>query len=184
MLTQARRGFPCPESASQNGKAEFRSTNCWRRTPPVTIGWPTPNALRRRHRAGSDDRAEDVLAAALRTALSFDLERSVRAAVPIALAVALGAEIDPARLERVAQIIFAEIAMRYRVAAGAIRCSRFAAATPLRSASAAASCQRLLGRAGHPERPNGFVGLGFCDLQGPIAELRLGQVVHRHRPMP
>jgi hypothetical protein len=45
--------------------------------------------------------------------LSFDLERSVRAAVPIALAEALGAEIDPARLERVAQIIFAEIAMRY-----------------------------------------------------------------------
>ncbi len=51
--------------------------------------------------------------------LSFDLERSVRAAVPIALSEALGAELDPARVERVAQVIFAEIAARYRVAAGA-----------------------------------------------------------------
>ena len=51
--------------------------------------------------------------------LSFDLERSVRAAVPIALAEALGTETDPARLERVAQMIFAEIAARYRVNAGA-----------------------------------------------------------------
>ncbi len=64
--------------------------------------------------------ARDVERVVARMAeLSFDLERSVRAAVPSALSEALGAELDPARLERVAQIIFAEIAARYRVNAGA-----------------------------------------------------------------
>ncbi|MFZ1125383.1 MAG: hypothetical protein WAN59_09640 [Candidatus Baltobacteraceae bacterium] len=51
--------------------------------------------------------------------LSFDLQRSVCAAVPYALSETLGADIDAARLARVGQVICSEIAARYRVAAAA-----------------------------------------------------------------
>ncbi|MFZ1125634.1 MAG: hypothetical protein WAN59_10900 [Candidatus Baltobacteraceae bacterium] len=51
--------------------------------------------------------------------LLFDLQRSVCAAVPIALREALGADVDAARLKRAGEIIFAEIAARFRIAASA-----------------------------------------------------------------
>jgi hypothetical protein len=51
--------------------------------------------------------------------LSLDLLRAIRAAVPIALQETLGAELDPARLERVAEVILAETAARFRIGAGA-----------------------------------------------------------------
>ncbi|MGB8267578.1 MAG: hypothetical protein WCE44_14725 [Candidatus Velthaea sp.] len=51
--------------------------------------------------------------------LSLDLMRAIRAAVPIALHETLGADLDPARLERVAEVILEETAARFRVVAGA-----------------------------------------------------------------
>ena len=50
---------------------------------------------------------------------SLDLLRAIRAAVPIALEETLGAELDPGRLERVAEVILTETAARFRVGAGA-----------------------------------------------------------------
>ncbi len=76
--------------------------------------------MAKRHNPSAPATARDVeRVVATMAELSFDLERSVRAAIPIALSEALGADVDSARLERVAQIIFAEIGARYRVNAGA-----------------------------------------------------------------
>jgi hypothetical protein len=64
--------------------------------------------------------ASDVerMAASL-SELLLDLLRSVRSAVPIALSEVLGADIDTGRRVRVAEVIFREVAARYRVAASA-----------------------------------------------------------------
>jgi hypothetical protein len=51
--------------------------------------------------------------------LSLDLMRSIRAAVPIALHETLAGALEPALIERVAEVIFAETDARYRVAAAA-----------------------------------------------------------------
>lgn len=50
---------------------------------------------------------------------SLDLIRSVRSAVPYALRARLGKEIEEERLLEVADAIFAEVAARYKVGAGA-----------------------------------------------------------------
>jgi hypothetical protein len=57
--------------------------------------------------------------AAVMAELSLDLMRSIRAAVPIALRETLAGAVEPALVERVAEVIFAETAARYRVAAAA-----------------------------------------------------------------
>ena len=62
----------------------------------------------------SAERAVAVLAE-----LSLDLLRAIQAAVPVALRETLNDVVEPALVERVAEVIFAETAARYRVAAAA-----------------------------------------------------------------
>jgi hypothetical protein len=62
----------------------------------------------------SAERAVAVLAE-----LSLDLLRAIQAAVPVALRETLDDVVEPALVERVAEVIFAETAARYRVAAAA-----------------------------------------------------------------